>query len=77
MLYGVEFGSFSGDVGAVMSNMQTWLDHRRSQPVLFRQVAGHDGAILRLEFRGAGEAAAFVGAFGGRLIRPDQLASAA
>jgi hypothetical protein len=50
MLHGVEFGSFGGDVGAVMSNMQTWLGNQRSQPVIFRQVAGHDGAILRLEF---------------------------
>jgi hypothetical protein len=73
MLYGVEFGSFGGDVGAVMSNMQTWLGNQRSQPVTFRQVAG-DGAAFRLEFTSEGEALAFVGAFGGRLLRPETCA---
>jgi nitrous oxide reductase accessory protein NosL len=77
MLYGVEFGSFGGGVGAAISNMQTWFGNQRSQPVIFRQVAGHDGAILRLELRSAEEAAAFVGAFGGRLLQPEPKASAA
>jgi hypothetical protein len=76
MLYIVEVGSFGGDIGAAMSNMRTWLDHHRSQPVIFRQVAG-DGTSFRLEFRGEAEALAFVGAFGGRLIRPEPDASAA
>jgi len=59
-----------------MSNMRTWLDHHRSQPVIFRQVAG-DGTVFRLEFRSEAEALAFVGVFGGRLIRPEPEASAA
>jgi len=75
MLYIFEVGS-GGDVGAVMSNMRSWLDHRRSQPVMFQQVAG-DGRVLRLGFRSEAEAADFVGAFGGRLIRPEPEASAA
>jgi len=75
MLYIVEFGS-SGDLGATMSNMRSWLDHHRTQPVIFRQVA-NDGTVFRLEFASESEALAFVGAFGGRLIRPEPEASAA
>jgi len=75
MLYIVEVGS-RGDLGAAMSNMRTWLDHHRSQPVIFRQVAG-DGTVFRLEFADETEAVAFVGTFGGRLIRPEPEASAA
>jgi len=67
----VEVDSFGGDPVATMSNMQTWLDHSGSQPIIFRQMTG-DGAEFRLEFRSEGEAAAFVGTFGGRLIRIEQ-----
>lgn len=76
MLYIVEVGSFGGDIGAAMSNMRTWLGHQRSQPVIFRQVVG-DSTAFRLEFSSEAEALAFVGAFGGRLIRPETEASAA
>ena len=76
MLYVVEVGSFGGEIGAAMSNMRTWLDHHRSQPVIFRQVAGN-GTVFRLEFRSEAEAVAFVGTFGGRLFRPEPDASAA
>lgn len=69
MLYIVEVSSFGGDLVAVMNNMRSWLDAHRSQPVIFHQ-ATDDGSIMRLEFRSEGEAAAFVGTFGGRLIRP-------
>src|SRR5438552_7674814 len=61
MLYIVEVGSFGGDLGAAMSNMRTWLDHHRSQPVVFRQVPTNNGATFRLEFASEGEALAFVG----------------
>ena len=59
MLHVVELGSFGGDVGAVMSNMRTWLDHQRSQPVIFSQISGKDGPIFRLEFASEREALAF------------------
>jgi len=39
----VEVVSFGGDPVATMSNMQTWLDHSGSQPIIFRQMTG-DGA---------------------------------
>ena len=77
MLYVVEVGSFGGDIGAAMSNMRTWLDHHHSQPVIFQQLPGREGVIFRLEFASEAEAVAFVGAFGGRLIRPEPKASAA
>ena len=74
MLYIVEVSSFGGDLVATISNMRNWLDAHRSQPVMFRQVTD-DGPMLRLEFRSEGEAAAFVGIFGGRLIRPEREAA--
>jgi len=76
MLYIVEVGSVGRDLGATLSNMRMWLDHRRLQPVMFQQVAG-DGTMLRLEFRSEAEALAFIGTFGGRLFRPEPSASAA
>ena len=69
MLHFVEIGSFGGDLLAALSNMLTWLDTRRSQPVILRAVAD-DGTALRLGFSSEGEALAFVCAFGGRLSRP-------
>jgi hypothetical protein len=77
MLYVVEVGLFGGDVGAVMTNMRTWLDHHHSQPVMFRQVLADNGPIFFLEFAKEGEAIAFLNAFGGRLIRSEPEASAA
>jgi len=77
MLYIVEVASGRGDIAAVMSNMRTWLDHHRLQPVIFLQRPGRDGVTFRLEFRTEAEAGAFVGTFGGRLIRPEPEASAA
>ena len=74
MLYIVEVSSFGGDLVAAMSNMRNWLDARRSQPLIISQLTGA-GAMLRLEFRSEGEAAAFVGTFGGRLIRPERKAA--
>jgi hypothetical protein len=76
MLYIVELGSVGRDLGATLSSMRMWLDHHRSQPVMFQQVAG-DGTVLRLEFGSEAEALAFVGAFGGRFIRPEPVSSAA
>ena len=76
MFHIVEVDSFGSDPFATMSNIQTWLDHSRSQPIIFRQMTG-DGTEFRLEFRSEGEAAAFVGTFGGRLIRTDPEPSAA
>jgi hypothetical protein len=72
----VEVGSFSDDPVATMSNIRTWFDHYGSRPVIFSQ-ATDDGTVLRLEFRSEGEAARFVGTFGGRLIRPECEVSAA
>ena len=74
MLHIVEVSSFGADLVAAMNNMRSWLDAHRSQPVIFRQVTG-DGSMHRLEFRSEGEAAAFVGTFGGRLIRPERNAA--
>ena len=74
MLHMVEVASFCGDIITALSNILVWLDAHRSQPVMFRQVTD-DGPMFRLEFRSEGEAAAFVGTFGGRLIRPEREAA--
>jgi hypothetical protein len=69
VLHFVQIGSF-GDHLASLSTMLTWLDARRSQPVILRQIAD-DGTAFRLGFGSEGEALAFVCAFGGRLTRPE------
>ena len=67
MLHTVEVGSFRDDLIAVLSNMQSWLDTRGSQPVILQEAAGN-GTAFRLRFSSEGEALASVCAFGGRLI---------
>jgi hypothetical protein len=64
MLYIVEVGS-AGNVGAVMSQMRTWLDHYGAQPGNFRHVREITGSKFRVE------AVAFASAFGGRVLRPE------
>jgi len=68
MLYIVEVGS-AGDVGVVMSQMRSWLDHYRFQPENFRHLRKTRGSRFRLEFNTKTEAAAFANAFGGRVLR--------
>ena len=68
MLHTVEVGSFRDDLIAVLSNMQSWLDTRGSQPVILQEAAGNATAF-RLRFSTETEALAFVCTFGGRLVR--------
>ena len=70
MFYIVEVGS-AGDVGAVMSQMRTWLDNYRAQPGKFRHVRENTGSMFRVEFTNDSEAVAFASAFGGRVLRPE------
>ena|SRR5256885_7615507 len=70
MLYIVEVGS-AGDIGAVMSQMRTWLDHYRVQPENFRHVRENTVSMFRVEFKNDSEAVAFASAFGGRVLRPE------
>ena len=70
MFYIVEVGS-AGDVGAVMSQMRTWLDHYRAQSGNFRHVREMTGSKFRVEFKTESEAVAFASAFGGRVLRPE------
>ena len=77
MSHTVEVSSFGGDFAAATSNMRAWLDHHRSQPLLFQQLSGREGVALLLEFASDREAVAFIGAFGGRLLRSGPEASAA
>ena len=76
MLHIVEVASFCGDIITALSNILVWLDAHRSQPVIFRQVAGNK-TVIRLGFSSDAEALAFASAFGGRLFRSEPEGSAA
>src|SRR5258708_10712766 len=67
MLYIVEI-SMSSEPQRLMdelSQMRTWLDHMRYQPIAFRQLPG---AVCRVDFTDEAEAAIFARAFSGRLL---------
>lgn len=68
MLYTVEVRSIGNEVAGLMSNMRTWLDHRRFEPDTFRQITECDDTSFRLEFKNEHEAETFAQAFGGRVM---------
>jgi hypothetical protein len=68
MLYTVDVRFTGNEVVGLMSNMRTWLDHRRLEPNTFRQITERDAASFRLEFKNEHEAEAFAQAFGGRVV---------
>jgi hypothetical protein len=68
MLYTVEVRVIRGDLVASMSQMRTWLDHRRFEPDAFCQSSGGPGVTFRVDFKFENEAAAFAEAFGGRVL---------
>lgn len=68
MLYTVEVRVFGGDLMASMTQMRTWLDHRRIEPDAFRHSSGGAGVTFRVDFKMEAEATEFARSFGGRLI---------
>jgi hypothetical protein len=65
----VETRRHDADLGAVMEQMRTWLDHHRVEPSLFNVVfiAG-DEIRFRLEFRNSSDASGFASVFGGEML---------
>jgi hypothetical protein len=55
------------DLDDRMNRMRAWLDHQRFQPSSFRLQRVGDRQVLRVLFKTADEAAAFVSEFGGSL----------
>ena len=68
MVYTVEVRLVGSDLLASMSDMRTWLDHRKVEPDAFRISRGNPVTTCRLDFRIENEAAAFATAFQGRLL---------
>jgi len=50
-----------------MADMREWLDHRRSEPVGFRNSPVPGGTAFRVEFKSESEAIAFAAAFAGEI----------
>src|SRR5260221_14794226 len=70
MLYTVEVRLIGGEFIGFMTQMRTWLDHRRIEPDAFRHSSGGAGVTFRVDFKVETEADAFASAFGGRVIGP-------
>ena len=60
-----------------MTAMREWLDHRRLEPASFRYTLVAPGFMVRVDFAGAAEAAAFARDFGGSVLEGSALASPA
>lgn len=68
MLYTVEVRLVGGNLLSSMSQMRTWLDHRRFEPDAFRYSAGTPTTTFRVDFKTEPEALEFAEAFRGRLL---------
>lgn len=54
-------------LGEEMAAMRTWLDHERIEPSTFHCVFKPPGAVFRIDFARAEDAATFARAFRGRI----------
>lgn len=57
----------AGDLGAMLAQMRSWLDHHRIEIAGFHQLSDKRGVIVRMEFAGQADAAACAALFGGQL----------
>ncbi len=65
----VEVRRCGADLGAVMAQMRTWVDHHKAEPNLFEVgFLPHREIRFRLEFQDAGNASAFAQAFDGEVL---------
>ena len=71
----VEIRCRAADLGVVMEQMRTWLDHHRVEPRLF-DVAFLPGGELRfrIQFKNASEVSGFAGVFGGEMLGDEDTA---
>jgi hypothetical protein len=69
MLYSVQVRLEGGDIADRMAEMRQWLDREGVEPGLFRyRRMDADGVLCRVDFKSAGEAAAFAEAFAGTVV---------
>ena len=66
MIYIVDVPIDAGTLAHQLSQMRTWLDHMKFQPIGFRQIPGAN--IYRVDFEGEQEARAFAQAFAGQVL---------
>ena len=67
-MYIVEIRCHAADLGVVMEQMRTWLDHHRVEPRLF-DVAFLLGEIrFRFQFKNASDVSGFASVFGGEMF---------
>jgi hypothetical protein len=65
----VEIWRRDADLGAVMEQMRTWLDHHRVEPSLFNVVfIASDEIRFRLEFKNSSDASGFARAFNAEML---------
>jgi hypothetical protein len=67
MLYIVDLTIADANFIERMSEMRTWLDHRRVEPSRFRFVIGEAAGACRVHFTSEADAAAFAQEFGGEV----------
>lgn len=65
MVYVVEI-MIEADLATELSQMRTWLDHMKFEPMGFRQIPCK--RICRVDFANQEEASAFARAFGGEVL---------
>ena len=66
MLYIVEVAIDAENLAHELSQMRTWLDHRKFQAIGFRQIPGAN--ICRIDFESDEAARAFAQAFAGQVL---------
>jgi len=68
LLYTAEVQLIGGSLPTMLSDMRTWLDHRRVEPDSFRHFSRAAKVVFRVDFKLEAEARAFAKAFGGRVL---------
>jgi hypothetical protein len=67
MTYIVELRYIGGDLGSLMRDMRIWLGRNQIEPEEFHHASAPPGVAFRVGFSDQDHAAAFAGAFKGRL----------
>jgi hypothetical protein len=71
-MYRIEMHLRSAELLETMAAMRVWLDERRFEPSTFTCRDGAADMLVGVAFRSESEGEAFVGRFGGRVLRaPD------
>ena len=68
MQYIVEVSVSARGLVESMADMRTWLDHKRIEPLGFRQRGESAGITFQVDFNNKPDANEFARAFGGRML---------